>query len=184
MTFCRSILSVCVIWAFFIQSAESQQQALRTVRRAVTGVARKIKNKSPHRYESPTVTQLTKEMDWLEHEIEKYGSIVPKRPDVWGQARLTRQRHEFEEEISSQFTATNFKQGLQGALRRSDQSFLGLALAVDSAAEGATAQTDVTTSFNNMISDAKSLGQVPDNTIPALKNNFGGKREYLTGTHD
>lgn len=38
--------------------------------------------------EPPSVKKLAQEIDCLEKHIEKYGSIVPKHADVWGQARL------------------------------------------------------------------------------------------------
>src|SRR5262249_6492415 len=41
-----------------------------------------------------TVKRLACEIDWLEHRLECYGSIVPNHADVWGQARLMMHRHE------------------------------------------------------------------------------------------
>ena len=74
---------------------------------------------------------LANEIDWLNKHINAYGSIVAKQPDVWGQNRLMRHRHEYEEQMRQQlplFTPTN-----QAALRRSDQAFLGMALALQAA---------------------------------------------------
>jgi hypothetical protein len=71
------------------------------------------------------------EIDWLEHEIDAYGSIVAKQPDVWGQSRLMRHRHEYEEQMRRQLPL--FAERSQAAIRRSDQAFLGMALAMQSA---------------------------------------------------
>src|SRR5262249_42889271 len=45
------------------------------------------------------VRGLACEIDCLEKQIEKYGTVVPKHADVWGQARLMMHRQEFEREM-------------------------------------------------------------------------------------
>jgi len=77
------------------------------------------------------IERLGAELDWLEHQIDLHGSIVAKTPDVWGQNRLVRHRLEYEEQLRGQLT--RFEQHAQAAIRRSDQSFLGMALALQSA---------------------------------------------------
>ncbi|MFM8323733.1 MAG: hypothetical protein ACKN9U_02600, partial [Pirellulaceae bacterium] len=44
----------------------------------------------------PAVEELAKNLDWLEHQLEQWGSVVPKTPDIWGDARLTKYRREVE----------------------------------------------------------------------------------------
>src|SRR5687768_8080590 len=46
--------------------------------------------------EKPTVRALAHDLDSLESHIERYGSVVAQHPSVWGQARLTKHREEFE----------------------------------------------------------------------------------------
>jgi hypothetical protein len=46
---------------------------------------------------APSVRDLAARLDWLEQHLDTYGSIVVKHPDVWGQSRLMRHRHEYEE---------------------------------------------------------------------------------------
>ena len=77
------------------------------------------------------VERLAAEIDWLEHHIDAYGSIVAKQPDVWGQSRLTRHRDEYEDQMRRQLG--QFTERTTAALRRSDQAFLGMALALQSA---------------------------------------------------
>ncbi len=93
----------------------------------------------------PSVETLAKEIDYLEHHIDTFGTVVPKQPDVWGQARLTKHRQEIEAELSKELG--KFRATLQGAMRRSDQAFLGMALALGAAAGGqeAPAPPDATT---------------------------------------
>ena len=78
--------------------------------------------------------RLAGEIDWLEKYIDSYGSIVAKHPDVWGQSRLTRHRVEYEKQLAAELG--NFKDLNNGSLRRSDQSFLGMALALQAASRG------------------------------------------------
>ena len=69
-----------------------------------------------------TVRMVADEIDKLEKHIDKYGSVVPKQADVWGQARLMMHRQEYELAMRRQLD--QFKTTLQGSLARSDQAFL------------------------------------------------------------
>jgi hypothetical protein len=79
----------------------------------------------------PCLDNLAGEVAWLEHHVNHYGSIVAKSPDVWGQNRLTRHRAEYEDQMRAQLA--RFENRSSAALRRSDQAFLGMALALQSA---------------------------------------------------
>ena len=61
------------------------------------------------------------DLDHLERHIDWYGSVVAKVPDVWGQARLTKYREEFELLMAAD--KDTFKLNLQGSLGRSDQTY-------------------------------------------------------------
>ncbi|HTU25005.1 MAG TPA: hypothetical protein VMF30_06390, partial [Pirellulales bacterium] len=82
--------------------------------------------------EEPTVESLAYDLDKLEAHIERYGSIVAKQPDVWGQARLTAHRQEFEAQMASQLNAFDYT--LQGSVAASDQAYFADALALSAAA--------------------------------------------------
>jgi len=109
-----------------------------------------------------SVEQLAGEIDWLEKYIQRYGSIVAKHPDVWGQSRLTRHRVEYEKILAAQ--KDGFRELNNASLRRSDQSFLGMALALQAAATpGANIpSSDATSSVMNLI----STGTNPKEAIP------------------
>jgi hypothetical protein len=81
----------------------------------------------------PTMHALAKDLDCLEEHIDKYGSVVAKQPDIWGQARLTKYRDEFEKEMFKEYTL--FKDTLQGSLSRSDQAYVANAFALSAAAQ-------------------------------------------------
>ena len=92
--------------------------------------------KALHRQAPPAgcetpVDGMARQVDWLLHHINTHGSIVAKEPDVWGQNRLTQHRYDYEEQMRRQLGM--FSERTSAALRRSDQSYLGLALALQSA---------------------------------------------------
>ncbi|NDC53528.1 MAG: hypothetical protein EBZ74_04375 [Planctomycetia bacterium] len=102
--------------------------------RLVDGLAapfRALHRSRPETCADDEIERLGAEIEWLERQINLHGSIVAKAPDVWGQNRLVRHRLEYEEQLRRQLPL--FEQHSQAAIRRSDQSFLGLALAVQSA---------------------------------------------------
>jgi hypothetical protein len=80
-----------------------------------------------------SIEQLAAEIDWLEHHLNAYGSIVAKQPDVWGQSRLMRHRHEYEAQLQRQLG--EFAIRSQAAIRRSDQASLSMALAIEEATD-------------------------------------------------
>ena len=81
----------------------------------------------------PTVHALASDLDHLEKHIECYGSVAAKVPDVWGQARLTQYREDFEKAMKGNLGG--FDEGLQGNVARSDQSYLAAALSLGLAAQ-------------------------------------------------
>ena len=117
-----------------------------------------------------SIEQLADQIDWLEHHIDTYGSIVAKHPDVWGESRLMRHRYEYEQQMAAQLD--KFEVRMNAALRRSDQSFLGMAMALQAATGEAsiplipsTSSTDATqnvfTQFNGMLSDPTATSGGP-----------------------
>ena len=84
---------------------------------------------------NPTMMALAADLDSLQRHIDEHGSVVSKQADVWGQARMTKHREDFER-IMAQDLGT-FELNLQGALSRSDQTYFANALALSAAATGA-----------------------------------------------
>lgn len=100
-----------------------------------------------HGKEPPTcadgaIEDLAEYIDWLEHHVDKYGSVVTKQPDVWGESRWTRHRFEYEKVLANELW--RFEPKLQAAIRRSDQAFLGMALSLQAAATGDSAPVPTT----------------------------------------
>ncbi|MEN9667886.1 MAG: hypothetical protein RLZZ326_4249, partial [Planctomycetota bacterium] len=111
--------------------------------------AKTLHREKPETCKDDSVEQLASEIDWLEHHIDTYGSIVAKQPDVWGQSRLTRHRYEYEAQMKAELG--NFQDLNNASISRSDQSFVGMAMAMSQGSAGATPQS--TTNVQNMISD-------------------------------
>lgn len=84
-----------------------------------------------------TVQQLARQIDCVEKTIDEYGSVVVKTPDVWGQARLTKYRVEYEEEMAKEKSL--FAETINAAITRSDQAFLTSALSLQAAISGEAA---------------------------------------------
>ncbi len=144
------------------------------------------------------IEQLANEIDWLEHHVDKYGSVVAKHPDIWGQSRLMRHRYEYEKEMATQIN--HFEVRLNGALSRSDQAFLGMALAIQSAATGksipgvTTTLTDKSTAtpggdltlVNNLIPNTgltpvDGSGKLTAQTIISRSSPFGSSGQTVNG---
>jgi hypothetical protein len=111
--------------------------------------------KRPPSVQDPSVEELAEQIDWLEKHVDSYGSVVAKRPDVWGQARLTKHRQEYEHQMSQQLN--QFDVYLQGAESQSDQSFLANALTLQAVASSSGSSRNRGTSVtNNMQAPASS----------------------------
>lgn len=77
------------------------------------------------------VEQLARNIDWLEKQIDQWGTVVAKAPDVWGEARLTAHRQEIEQELRKELTKFDHNR-ISGAQFVSDQAMLAAAFALRS----------------------------------------------------
>jgi hypothetical protein len=80
------------------------------------------------------IQELAMNIDWLEHHIDTYGSIVAKQPDIWGEARMTKHRDEYERMMYEQLN--QFKYSINAAIRQEDSAFLAQAFALSAAVDG------------------------------------------------
>jgi hypothetical protein len=103
--------------------------------------------------------ELAARIAWLDDQLAIHGTIVAKEPDVWSQRRLLRHRYEYEAQLERQLG--EFSERSSAALRRSDQAFLGMALALQAASGRRRAATDVAvpevTTSNNVITTIEGL---------------------------
>jgi bacterioferritin-associated ferredoxin len=109
------------------------------------------------------VQKLARAMDWLEEELLEDGSVVAKAPDVWGEARLTAHRAEFEKQMAAQ--VGEFKLRVNASVSRSDQAFLASALALNnSATTGSNGSTSPFTQINQMLPGIAPVTPAADGT--------------------
>ena len=85
----------------------------------------------PAMCEDSAIETLAENIDWLEHHIDCYGSVVAKQPDIWGEARLTKHRDEYERILYQELNQFEFT--LNAAISQSDQSYASAALALSNA---------------------------------------------------
>ncbi len=94
-----------------------------------------------------SLEELGKMIDALDEELFEEGVVGVKAPDVWGQNRMTKYRHEYEQEMVKE--VDKFKVRLNAAIRRADSAVLtsatGLGAAIGpSATPAAGAEAEVT----------------------------------------
>ncbi|MBX3425930.1 MAG: hypothetical protein KF688_09655 [Pirellulales bacterium] len=139
-------------------------------------LGRLVKEKEYHGVEPATcsdgaIEQLAMNIDWLEHHIDTYGSVVAKQPDVWGEARLTKHRDEFERILFQELNQFEFQ--LNGVIRQSDQSFAAAALALSVAASApAKAGDSINTTVE--VGDPKSI--LPQSPTAKFDTSYDLKR--------
>ncbi|WLD13517.1 hypothetical protein [Planctellipticum variicoloris] len=100
-----------------------------------------------------SVERLAKQLDHVERSLQYYGRVTVKAPDVWGQARLTAFRQEFEREMAKQLT--QFPEGsVQANIAVTDQAFLSEAIAL-----GMASKTGTLPSMGAPGADGEATGQ-------------------------
>jgi len=97
-------MTVTFFSLFFTGPELHGQQLLRRIKSDLKGLARTaaVRKKPPIDAKDDQMERLAKELDWLEAYLNKYGSVVAKQPDIWGESRLTRFRSEYEREMAGQ----------------------------------------------------------------------------------
>jgi hypothetical protein len=154
---------ICCQAAGGAEPLRSMSNGLRHVHRAI------FENKKVHAPKDPCVETVAREIDWLEHQIETYGTIVPKHPDIWGEARLTKHRHEYEREIAETFQQDQFHVKLQGAIRRSDQSYLAMAFALNDVTPGGGSVAQASTLIQPVSTPSTDqAGTIVRSSLPGL----------------
>jgi hypothetical protein len=133
---------------------------------------------------NPTVENLANQIDWLEHHLDSFGSVVPKQPDVWGEARLTTHRQEIECQLRDRLN--KFDSNLQASLRRTDLADLSLSIALGFATDGravpqasivagsGTAAKEETKEETTTDADGRTMTKVTKTTSPASPEAVAG----------
>ena len=156
---------LAAVAALLIASVRAPGGDLGDVWHGLTAPVRALHRERPATCKDDSVEQLAAQIDWLEHHIDRYGSIVAKQPDVWGQSRLTRYRYEFESQLKAKLG--DFQDLNNASLQRSDQSFVGIAMALSGGRGGAASPAPAVQNVQNLISDpTQASSGVIDRSAP------------------
>lgn len=137
----RVILSLSLIWQAMLPTAASAGEILGRFKRLLRETT--YQGKAPKTGEDCAMEELAENIDWLEHHTDTYGSIVAKQPDIWGEARLTKHRDEYERMMFGQLN--QFRSTINASITQSDSSFLSQAIALSIAAgDGQTPTAGIT----------------------------------------
>lgn len=90
-----------------------------------------------HPEETSPLIQMAQAIDELEHEIDGFGSVVVKQPDIWGEARWTKYRQDYEGVLNKELDRFRFT--LAAQVSEADSAFLLSATALAGGAGGETA---------------------------------------------
>jgi hypothetical protein len=130
--------------------------------------------KPPATNQDRTLEELAKNVDWLEHHINQWGSVSSKAPDVWGEARLTQYRREAEEILAPLRNGFDPNR-IAGAQQVSDSALLSVALALQNqtASGGVPAPAITVNSIANTGTPPDGSANVTlSNSLPEANNPF------------
>ena len=118
---------------------------------------------------------LAENIDWLEHHVDTYGSVVAKQPDIWGEARLTKHRDEYERMMFTRLG--EFGPTINASFSQSDSSFLAQAIALSAAATGGAAPTTSAAAnaspeikVGSVVAQTREADNVTDQTTTTFNN--------------
>ncbi|APZ92669.1 hypothetical protein [Fuerstiella marisgermanici] len=130
------------------------------------------------------VIQLAKTLDDIEKKLNADGTVAVKAPDIWGEARLTRHREEFEREMAKELDQFEFR--INAAISRTDQAFLANALAISAVGSGVDLSDGNPTNVPNLnVNQASNLVDgLPQQTRPGGEITKPTNQVlYVTPTH-
>ena len=153
----RFVISVLALWAAFCGSAGAQ---------LITGGDSVIDQLNPFHPFDPsqpvTVSELCKRLDCVAEELRDDGLVVVKEPDVFSQARMTRFRNDFENQMSTDLG--NFHLVLAARINRLDAATTTSTTAL-SAALSAPGSTQVSQPTTPTFMDTSKLFPTPTATV-------------------
>jgi hypothetical protein len=115
------------------------------------------------------------DLDHLERHIDWFGSVTAKVPDVWGQARLTQYRQDFESQMNGQLGKFQFT--LNGSISRTDQAYFASATALSFATQP---QAPFIGSVTNTQGNAPSLVPTSQTVAQVTKDAAGNTTTTTT----
>jgi hypothetical protein len=118
--------------------------------------------------QAPSAKQLARSIDEMERCLDRYGTVVAKQPDIWGEARLTKYRSEFEQLMNATGEDNKFEPALQAYINRNDSAYFADAFALAYGGGGGVKADDFSV-VNSMVSNPTDADQkvVPRTEFPS-----------------
>ena len=127
----------------------------------------------PQTCQDDAIEELARNIDWLEKQLDQWGTVVAKAPDVWGEARLTAHRQEIEQELRKELSNFDFNR-ISGAQFVSDQAMLAAAFSLKSQPGGSTTTSPVAAPPITVTQNSTEMSagvEDPDNPTPNVTIN-------------
>jgi hypothetical protein len=152
------------------EQAEAQQP-LQGLRRILGEAHDTLKSDAPHVHQDDAIETLASNIDWLERYIDDWGSVVAKSPDIWGEARLTRHRDEYEQQLRG--LVTKFELQTNATVSSRDLADLQQLLALEIlTAPGGSESASVSASSNRQNETEAATNNITINADGALANSL------------
>ena len=157
----RFAFVIVIVSLIALSSGQLQaQQLFRKFRSDMRQLGRSlVVKKRPVTGTDVEMENLARELDWLEAHINKFGSVVAKQPDVWGESRLTKHRAEYEEQMFKQLEAFEVRDNAR--IAREDMAFLASATGISAAINGPAPAVEATATASSAAAD---VGNAPPPT--------------------
>ncbi|WDQ16453.1 hypothetical protein [Rhodopirellula sp. P2] len=155
----RAFLVALILGQTILSPVATAKNPLARLKRLITET--KYHGTEPQLGEDGAMECLAEHIDWVEHHIDTYGSVVAKQPDIWGEARLTKHRDEYERMMFREIDA--FNATINASISQTDSSFLAQAVALSNAAGATVTPADApaggtkTAVANAQLANAKNL---------------------------
>ena len=145
-----------LLFSFLLVQSPSIQAAPPLVEKLIDALHRR--GQAPKTNQDPTIETLAANIDWLEHQIDRWGTVVAKSPDVWGEARLTKYRAEVEQQLADRVGRFD-ENRISGASSVRDQALLAAAISIGSGGQQAQ---DISTVFGDVLKLSVNDQSIPD----------------------
>ncbi|MEM6692522.1 MAG: hypothetical protein AAF664_24040, partial [Planctomycetota bacterium] len=174
----RSVIALLLAWFTSLSLMPPVSQAgdpIRWARRVVSWPLRRPV--PPEMPDDPAIDELARNLDWVEQELGRWGTVSAKGPDIWGEARLTKYRREIEEQLAAELGSFD-KTSLQGAQVISDQAMMAAAVALRGSVPTGTSlgSASVSATTTNVAASGEAVAAELQTTLSA-ENAFGLTKE-------
>ena len=162
----RNLLVILSLFTVLLVVPESHgQQLLKRFKSDLKNLTRSVavRKRPPIHAQDDQMETLAKELDWLEAYLNKYGSVVAKQPDIWGESRLTRFRSEYEQQMVGQLG--NFQPRDNASISREDIAALASATGLSSGLGAPNVNASVVNGVPTVTPTAPVEGEEADESV-------------------